>query len=180
MGINRFPFSRVHSSCDSSSVLGVSATASYAQLTRGVILGSVQDPSAAVIANASVKIVNSATHAERATTTNAEGLYRFDGVDPSVYSVTFSAQTKGKQVYVEGRLQTGNYEDRDGAKRYITEIVAEGVILLGGQQGGSQDQSGKGNNNGLVSQPRGRAAATIATAPDDPGGPGITDDDIPF
>jgi hypothetical protein len=48
-------------------------------------------------------------------------------------------------------------------------------------QGGSQDQpaSGKGNN-GLVSQPRGRAAAAIAAPPDDSGGPGITDDDIPF
>src|SRR5215472_13118140 len=69
--------------------------------------------------------------------------------------------SKGKQVYVEGRLQTRSYEDRDGVKRYITEIVADGVILLGGQQDGSQEQpaSGKSNNNGLVSQPRGRAAA---------------------
>jgi single-strand DNA-binding protein len=60
--------------------------------------------------------------------------------------------TKGKQVYVEGRLQTRSYEDRDGVKRYITEIVADGVILLCGQQGASQDQpaSDKGNNNGLV------------------------------
>src|SRR5262252_5365167 len=64
--------------------------------------------------------------------------------------------TKGKPVYVEGRLQTRSYEDRDGAKRCVTEIVADGVILLGGQQGGSQaSPSGKENNNGLVSQPRG-------------------------
>src|SRR6201993_831382 len=58
--------------------------------------------------------------------------------------------TKGKQVYVEGRLQTRSYEDRDGAKRYVTEIVADNVILLGGQQGGSQDQpaSSKGNSAG--------------------------------
>jgi single-strand DNA-binding protein len=89
---------------------------------------------------------------------------------------------KGKQVYVEGRLQTRSYEDRDGAKRYVTEIVADAVILLGGQQGGSQDQpaSGKGNNNGLVSKPRGRAAAVIAPSAGDSSGPGITDDDIPF
>src|SRR5215469_11566310 len=89
--------------------------------------------------------------------------------------------TKGKQVYVEGRLQTRSYEDRDGVKRYVTEIVADGVILLGGQ-GGSQDQpaSGKGNNNGLVSQPRGRAAAPSAPPADDSGGQQITDDEIPF
>src|SRR6516164_2095451 len=90
--------------------------------------------------------------------------------------------TKGKQVYVEGRLQSRSYEDRDGAKRYVTEIVADGVILLGGQQGGSQDQhaSGKGGNNGLVSQPRGRAAAPSAPLADDLSSQGITDNDIPF
>ena len=89
---------------------------------------------------------------------------------------------KGKQVYVEGRLQTRSYEDRDGVKRYVTEIVADGVILLGGQ-GGSQDQpaSGKGNNNGLVSQPRGRAAAAASAPPaEDSRGQEITDNDIPF
>ena len=88
--------------------------------------------------------------------------------------------TKGKQVYVEGRLQTRSYEDRDRVKRYVTEIVADSVILLGGQQGGAQDQpaSSKGNNNGLVSQPRGRAAT--ASAPPADASSGITDDDIPF
>ena len=89
--------------------------------------------------------------------------------------------TKGKQVYVEGRLQTRSYEDRDGVKRYVTEIVADSVILLGGQ-GGSQEQpaSGKGNNYGLVSQPRGRAAAASAPPPEDSRGQEITDNDIPF
>ena len=89
--------------------------------------------------------------------------------------------TKGKQVYVEGRLQTRSYEERGSVKRYVTEIVAEGVILLGGQQGGSQDQraSGKGNN-GLVSQPRGRVAAVSASPADDSSSQQITDDDVPF
>jgi single-strand DNA-binding protein len=88
--------------------------------------------------------------------------------------------TKGKQVYVEGRLQTRSYEDRDGVKRYVTEIVADSVILLGGQQGGSQDQqaSGKGNT-GLVSQPRGRAAAPAAPPAGDSSSQEITDNDIP-
>jgi single-strand DNA-binding protein len=89
--------------------------------------------------------------------------------------------TKGKQVYVDGRLQTRSYEDQDGVKRYVTEIVADSVILLGGQQGGSQDQhaSGKGDN-GLVSQPRGRAAAASAPPADHSSGQEITDNDIPF
>jgi single-strand DNA-binding protein len=41
--------------------------------------------------------------------------------------------TKGKQVYVEGRLQTRSYDDKDGKKVYATEVVAEEVILLGGR-----------------------------------------------
>ena len=90
--------------------------------------------------------------------------------------------TKGKQVYVEGRLQTRSYEDRDGVKRYVTEIVADAVILLGGQQGGSQDQpaSAKSNNNGLVSQPRGRATAASPLPADHSSGQEISDNDIPF
>src|SRR6266581_4158715 len=45
--------------------------------------------------------------------------------------------TKGKQVYVEGRLQTRSYEDKDGKKVYRTEVVADEVILLGGAGGGA-------------------------------------------
>src|ERR1700719_5174831 len=40
---------------------------------------------------------------------------------------------KGKQVYVEGRLQTRNYEDKEGQKRYVTEVVVDDLILLGGR-----------------------------------------------
>jgi len=64
---------------------------SYAQMTRGTILGVVQDPSSASIANASVKIVNSATGAERSTSTATDGSYRFAGVDPGSYDVSFTA-----------------------------------------------------------------------------------------
>ncbi len=38
---------------------------------------------------------------------------------------------KGKQVYIEGRLQTKMWEDRDGNKRYTTEVVAQGMQMLG-------------------------------------------------
>ena len=40
---------------------------------------------------------------------------------------------KGKQVYVEGRLQTRSYDDKDGKKVYTTEVVADDVLLLGGR-----------------------------------------------
>src|SRR5690606_1559771 len=44
---------------------------------------------------------------------------------------------KGRQVYVEGRLRTESYEDKQGVKRYVTKIMAEDVKFLGGGSGGS-------------------------------------------
>ena len=42
---------------------------------------------------------------------------------------------KGKQVYVEGKLRTRSYDDKDGKKRYVTEIFAENLTLLGKKEG---------------------------------------------
>ncbi|PID37948.1 MAG: single-stranded DNA-binding protein [Proteobacteria bacterium] len=44
--------------------------------------------------------------------------------------------SKGRQVYIEGRLQTRQWEDRDGNKRYTTEVVAQTVQFLSGRGGG--------------------------------------------
>ena len=52
--------------------------------------------------------------------------------------------TKGRQVYVEGRLQTRSYEDREGVRRYVTEIVAQEVVFLGDKlssSSGRKDES---------------------------------------
>lgn len=89
---------------------------------------------------------------------------------------------KGTQVYIEGRLQTRNYENKEGKKVYVTEVVASELILLGGRQGGG-DSSGEYSQQ-PVSMPRSaqRPPAPPASAPaEDPGfDQGITDDDVPF
>lgn len=46
---------------------------------------------------------------------------------------------KGSRVYVEGRLQTRSWEDKQGSKRYTTEIVASNVLLLGDARGGGSE-----------------------------------------
>jgi single-strand DNA-binding protein len=76
--------------------------------------------------------------------------------------------TKGKQIYVEGRLQTRQWDDKDGNKRYTTEIRGDRVVLLGGGGGGGARQQ----------QPRGAAASSDEHM----GEPvsELTDDDIPF
>jgi single-strand DNA-binding protein len=71
---------------------------------------------------------------------------------------------KGRQVYVEGRLQTRDWEDREGQKRRTTEVVAQQVLMLG-----RREEGGGGRARGA--EPAEGAAG---------GDPGPSDDDIPF
>ena len=89
--------------------------------------------------------------------------------------------TKGKQVYVEGRIHTRSYDDKDGKKVYATEVVADEVILLGGQSEGGG--GGRGDDSERpVSMPRSAqgGGASRQPAPQEDYGQGITDDDVPF
>jgi single-strand DNA-binding protein len=93
--------------------------------------------------------------------------------------------TKGKQIYVEGRLQTRSYDDKDGKKVYSTEVIADEVVLLGGRGEGEGTGAGVGMGAGSSSSaPRsGRSSAGGGVpAGDDDMGPslGISDDDVPF
>jgi single-strand DNA-binding protein len=88
--------------------------------------------------------------------------------------------TKGKQVYVEGRIQTRSYDDKEGKKVWTTEVVAEDVILLGGRGeggGGPVADEGYSQEPAMRSAPRPRQAAA-PVAP--PANEGVTDDDVPF
>jgi single-strand DNA-binding protein len=90
--------------------------------------------------------------------------------------------TKGKQVYIEGRLQTRSYDDKDGKKVYATEVVAEEVILLGGRgEGGFEGAGPTASAARSAPAQRGRGGAPSAPGEEDPfGGMGISDDDVPF
>src|SRR5689334_10533801 len=84
--------------------------------------------------------------------------------------------TKGKQIYVEGRLQTRQWDDKDGNKRYTTEIRGDRIVLLGGGGGGSRGAyGGASRGGGMQSGEEGGHAP----GPDGPSEP-LTDDDIPF
>ena len=51
--------------------------------------------------------------------------------------------TKGAKLYVEGRLQTRSYDDKEGVKRYVTEVVAENLVLLGGAANSNSNGNGR-------------------------------------
>ncbi len=87
---------------------------------------------------------------------------------------------KGRPVYVEGRLKTRKWQDKEGQDRYTTEVIAEEMQLLGSREGGgggSSDADFGGGSAAGSGAPRGGAkggGAPKKTQPDD------FDDDIPF
>ena len=70
--------------------------------------------------------------------------------------------SKGRLIYVEGRLQTRSWEDREGNKRYTTEVRADNMVMLGGR-----------SEEGQATPPAQPAAASGSDS-------GTSDDDIPF
>ena len=75
---------------------------------------------------------------------------------------------KGRTAFIEGRLQTRQWEDKQGQKRYTTEIVANSVQFIGGQgQGGGRDEQPP------MADPTGRDIGPQ-------GGNTISDEDVPF
>jgi single-strand DNA-binding protein len=78
--------------------------------------------------------------------------------------------TKGKQVYIEGRIQTREYTDREGIKRRFTEVVANQMIMLGSRSQGTD----------AGAQPMESVAKSVADADQAFGDSSITDSDIPF
>jgi len=42
--------------------------------------------------------------------------------------------TKGKQIYIEGKMQTRHYDDKDGNRKYVTEIIGNKMVMLGGKE----------------------------------------------
>ena len=80
---------------------------------------------------------------------------------------------KGSQVYIEGRLRTRKWQDKEGRDRYTTEIVADEMQMLGGRGGG-----GGGMGGGAPERTAGRAEP--AEAASGPSGGEPFDDDIPF
>lgn len=97
---------------------------------------------------------------------------------------------KGRPVYVEGRLKTRKYTDKDGVEKYTTEIVATDMQLLGGREGGGGGGGGGmgGDDMGSApaaaprSAPPARSAPASRPAPAAKSSTGFDDmdDDIPF
>jgi single-strand DNA-binding protein len=78
---------------------------------------------------------------------------------------------KGKQVYIEGKLRSRNYEDKEGNKRYVTEIVAENFTMLGRK---SENENNGGQHQNLNNQVSTKSEDQLVDFSDD------GSDDLPF
>jgi single-strand DNA-binding protein len=81
--------------------------------------------------------------------------------------------TKGKQIYVEGKLQTRKWKDKDGNEKYTTEVKGDRVVLLSGS-GGMRGESGGERSS------RGASGGHDDGMNQDGSSIELTDDDIPF
>jgi single-strand DNA-binding protein len=92
--------------------------------------------------------------------------------------------SKGNRIFIEGGLRTSSYEDREGVKRYKTEVTASNIILMGGRRNsggeydGPDDDEPRGESRGRRSDPPAGGGGGSDDA--DYGGSGGGDDDIPF
>ena len=88
---------------------------------------------------------------------------------------------KGSQVFVEGKLRTRKWQDKQGNDRFTTEIIADNMQMLGGRAGGSGGGPGGGSERGTGGgAPPPRDEYDQSSTPAPAGGKEDFDDDIPF
>ena len=87
---------------------------------------------------------------------------------------------KGSQVYVEGKIRTRKWQDKEGKDRWTTEIVADEMHMLGGKGGGASAGAGAGAMGGAGAAATGGSGGGRAAVNDSGAPPGDFDDDIPF
>ena len=86
---------------------------------------------------------------------------------------------KGSSVYIEGRLKTEKYTDKNGIEKYQTKVIVGELKMLGGRSAGESEPHGTSVEARQQNEPQARKARTPHQAPQSNGG-GFDDDDIPF
>jgi single-strand DNA-binding protein len=87
---------------------------------------------------------------------------------------------KGKSVYVEGRLKTRKWTDKDGVEKYTTEIIATEMQMLGGREGGGVGQGESSGQQRQTAAPTKDSAASAPAQRKESQSFSDLDDDIPF
>lgn len=111
-----------------------------------------------------------AKNGEKVTTTEWHNIVVWRGLA----DVAEKYVTKGRQLYIEGRIRTRSYDDKDGNKRYITEIYGDVMQLLG-----SRDNQQSGDQSGSSAVSRSSSPISAISQPEFDDAPG-DESDLPF
>lgn len=111
------------------------SVAAMGQTSRGVVSGTVVDPNGAVVAGAAVTLNNLGTNVARSTTTNSDGFYRFDAVDPGTYSVKINASGFSEVTKTNVPVEASQTADVGaqlaiGQAEVTVDVTAEAGALL--------------------------------------------------
>jgi single-strand DNA-binding protein len=87
---------------------------------------------------------------------------------------------KGDRLYVEGRIEYSQWQDKDGQTRYTTEINVRELLMLGGGRGAGADMDGDSRPSRSASPAKAKAGAGGEDFEDFPGALADEDDDLPF
>lgn len=109
-----------------------------------------------------------AKNGERVTTTEWHNIVLWRGLA----DVAEKYVTKGRQLYIEGRIRTRSYDDKEGNKRYITEIYGDNMTMLGTKSDNQGSSAQQGNKTSSESS----SPAVNEPNIEEPSG----DDDLPF
>ncbi len=141
-------------------------------------------PSGSAICNVTIatsRVTKDKSSGERQEQTEWHRVVMFD----RLAEIAAEYLKKGKSVYIEGRLQTRKWTDKEGVERYSTEIIANEMTMLGGREGGGGGMGGDDMGEPRAAAPRSAPPARSAPAPRPAPSKSSTgfddmDDDIPF
>jgi outer membrane receptor protein involved in Fe transport len=116
------------------------SSATFAQTSKGFIVGNITDPNGAVVANATVKITNTETGVTRETVSQRDGSYRLDAVDPGTYRVEVAARgfkTAAVENVIVAASQTTetSFQLEVGSPTEVVEVSAESGVILQTEDG---------------------------------------------
>jgi hypothetical protein len=121
-------------------VLPLASSSVLAQSSKGIVAGTVTDPSGAVVGGATIKIINKATNVSRETKSSSDGNYRLDAVDPGSYKIDVSATgfktiSRDDVIVEAAQANTIDVALEVGAESEVVNINADSTVILQKQDG---------------------------------------------
>ncbi|MBO0863011.1 MAG: TonB-dependent receptor, partial [Chloracidobacterium sp.] len=112
----------------------------HAQSSKGIIVGTITDPTGAAVTGATVKVINTTTNVTRETVSSSGGSFRMDAVDPGIYKVEamsqgFKITTRDQVVVAAGQSAEISFKLEVGATSEVVNISADSGALLQTQDG---------------------------------------------